>query len=428
MVLGRDELPHGDDAAEPDDRHNWHGAVLGDVVCLVSGGTPSKKQEAYWNGAIPWVSAKDMRQFRLRDTVDHVTSEGLASGTRQVPAGTVLLLTRGMRLLKELPICVIERPMAFNQDIKAILPNAQIDPRFLPYLILGNEQRVRNLVDLAGHGTGRINSDELRALEVRWPPVHEQRVIVAVLMDVDALIGSLEALIEKKRAIKQAAMQQLLTGRTRLPGFDGEWDTRRIGELAEVDPENLSASTPPDFSFNYISIDDVDAGRLAGYTKESFQTAPSRARRVVRAGDVLMSTVRPALRGHLFFDGRLRNAVCSTGFAVLRAKRDWCEPHFLSAHLFGDVVDAQLQALLVGSNYPAINGTDVRGLRVTCPPTLEEQQAIASILSDMDAEITALERRLAKTRAVKQGMMQQLLTGAVRLPIPGGLEGESHDA
>ncbi|MXX78512.1 MAG: hypothetical protein F4Z33_05990 [Gemmatimonadales bacterium] len=243
----------------------------------------------------------------------------------------------------------------------------------------------------------------------------------------DALIGSLEALIAKKRAIKQAAMQQLLTGRTRLPGFSGEWETRRVGELAEVDPENLSASTPPDFSFNYISIDGVDAGRLAGYTKESFRTAPSRARRVVRAGDVLMSTVRPALRGHLFFDGRLLNAVCSTGFAVLRAKRDRCEPHFLFAHLFGDIVDAQLQALLVGSNYPAINGTDVRGLRVTCPPTLEEQRAIASILADMDAEIAALERRLAKTRAVKQGMMQQLLTGSIRLPIPNAVAENGSD-
>ena len=273
-----------------------------------------------------------------------------------------------------------------------------------------------------------LPKDKFETVPLAIPMPAEQRAIAAVLMDVDALIGSLEALIAKKRAIKQAAMQQLLTGRTRLPGFEGDWGTRRIGELAHVDPENLSASTPPDFSFNYISIDDVDAGRLAGYTKESFQTAPSRARRLVRAGDVLMSTVRPALRGHLLFDGQLRKAVCSTGFAVLRAKRDRCQPHFLFAHLFGDVVDAQLQALLVGSNYPAINGTDVRGLRITCPPTLGEQRAIANILADMDAEIETLERRRDKTRAVKQGMMQQLLTGAVRLPIPDGMERESHDA
>ncbi len=163
----------------------WKEAVLGDVVRLLSGGTPSKKREEYWNGAIPWVSARDMRQFRLRETTHHVTAEGVANGTRQVPVGTILLLTRGMRLLKELPVCVIERPMAFNQDIKALLPKARVDPSFLPYLVLGNKQRLLNLVDLAGHGTGRINTDELRALDVRLPPTSEQRAIAHVLGTLD---------------------------------------------------------------------------------------------------------------------------------------------------------------------------------------------------------------------------------------------------
>ena len=269
-----------------------------------------------------------------------------------------------------------------------------------------------------GDAVVHIRGDHLAEIEFPLPPLPEQRAISEVLSDVDKLIGSLEALIAKKRDIKQAAMQQLLTGRTRLSRFGGAWERRPMRELVDVDPENLPGSTQPDFSFNYISIDDVDAGRLVGYTNESFETAPSRARRVVRAGDVLMSTVRPALRGHLLYSRQVPNAVCSTGFAVLRAKLGQCEPQFLFAHLFGDVVNEQLERLLAGSNYPAINGSDVRQLRVTCPPTLGEQQAIAIVLSDMDAEITVLERRLGKTRAIKQGTMQQLLTGFTRLPIP----------
>jgi type I restriction enzyme S subunit len=142
-----------------------------------------------------------------------------------------------------------------------------------------------------------------------------------------------------------------------------------------------------------------------------------------------MSTVRPALQGHLLFFGQMPDAVCSTGFAVLRTKRNDGDPRFLFAHLFGDGVAAQVESLLAGSNYPAINSGDVGGLRVTCPPSLVEQRAIANVLSDMDDEIAALDRRLAKTRAIKQGMMQQLLTGSIRLPIPDdGLEVESHDA
>ena len=203
--------------------------------------------------------------------------------------------------------------------------------------------------------------------------------------------------------------------------FGAQWASRRIDVLAEVDPENLPNSTDPEFVFNYISLDHVDAGRLLNYSRESFATAPSRARRVLRTDDVLMSTVRPALQGHLLFSDQVPNAVCSTGFAVLRTNRQLCDPRFLFAHLFGDVVGAQVQKLLAGSNYPAINSGDVGKLRVTCPPTVAEQHAIAVVLSDMDALIGSLEALVTKKRAIKRAAMQQLLTGRKRLP---GFEGK----
>jgi len=246
----------------------------------------------------------------------------------------------------------------------------------------------------------------------------EQRAIAGALSDVDGLIGALEKLIAKKRAIKQAAMQQLLTGKTRLPGFGGEWDTQQIDALATIDPENLSSTTDPNLAFNYISLEDVDAGRLLGSSGQTFKSSPSRARRVLRHDDVLMATVRPNLMAHLHFRSQVPSAVCSTGFAVLRARSGLAAPGFLFAHLFGDVVNEQIEKTLAGSNYPAINSRDVRMIKVPCPPTVEEQHAIATSLSDMDAEIEALEQRRDKTRAIKQGMMQQLLTGRIRLVKP----------
>ena len=163
----------------------WESVRLGDVTEFLSGGTPSKSQPAFWNGSIPWVSAKDMKRFRLHDTADHVSAAGLANGTRTAPAGSVLLLTRGMTLLNEVPVCVTERPMAFNQDVKALRPKSGVEPSFLPYLVLGNKRRLLGLVDLAGHGTGRINTDELRSLNVRLPPPSEQRAIARVLVALD---------------------------------------------------------------------------------------------------------------------------------------------------------------------------------------------------------------------------------------------------
>ena len=173
-------------AREP--RHcnaDWREALLGDVTDFVSGGTPSKAQSRYWGGSIPWVSARDMKHFRLRDTTAHITPEGLANGTRQVPIGSVLLLTRGMTLLNDVPVCVTERPMAFNQDVKALRPKPGIAPAFLPYLVLGSKDRLLNLVDLAGHGTGRLNTDELKTFDILLPPCAEQRAIAHILGTLD---------------------------------------------------------------------------------------------------------------------------------------------------------------------------------------------------------------------------------------------------
>lgn len=159
----------------------WRRTALGEAAELLSGGTPSKGRPEYWGGTIPWVSAKDMKWFRLEDTEDHLTEAGAANAARIVPAGTVLVLARGMTLLNDVPICVVGKPMAFNQDVKALQPKPGVTPDYLPYLLLGTKDRLFSLVDLAGHGTGRLNSDELKALDVVLPPIEEQTAIAHIL-------------------------------------------------------------------------------------------------------------------------------------------------------------------------------------------------------------------------------------------------------
>ena len=265
-------------------------------------------------------------------------------------------------------------------------------------------------------GQPGINGTQYASLPVPLPPtLAEQEAIAKALSDADALIESLEQLLTKKRQIKKGAMQELLTGNMRLPGFSGAWTTRRIDEISDVDSENLPSTTKQDFKFNYISLEQVDSGRLLSHSEVEFRTAPSRARRVLRHGDVLMSTVRPNLKAHLLYFEQIPNAVCSTGFAVLRTKSNVSDPGFLFAHLFGHAVNEQIEENLAGSNYPAINSRDVRRLEIACPPNVEEQTAIATVLSDVDAEIAALESKLSKARLLKQGMMQELLTGRIRL-------------
>ncbi len=168
---------------------DWTAMTLGSVTHFTSGGTPSKQNAAYWSGCIPWLSAKDMKSFYIDDTEDHITQEGLENGSRLAPAGTVFLLARGMTLLNDVPICISRRPMAFNQDVKGLTVDERfLIPEFLPYLLLGNKARLLDLVDLAGHGTGRLNTDELKSLSMSVPPKAEQRVIANVLRSVDEKI------------------------------------------------------------------------------------------------------------------------------------------------------------------------------------------------------------------------------------------------
>ena len=195
-----------------------------------------------------------------------------------------------------------------------------------------------------------------------------------------------------------------------------DWEVLPLSELATVDPENLSSATDPNFLFNYISLEQVNYGRLLGASSEVFITAPSRARRIVRHDDILMSTVRPNLKAHLHFQSQVSNAICSTGFAVLRAKPEVSDPAYIFAHLFASPLNRQIDRILAGSNYPAVNSRDVGELKVPCPPTIAEQRAIAGALSDVDALLAAQEQLIAKKRDLKQAAMQQLLTGKTRLP------------
>ena len=298
-----------------------------------------------------------------------------------------------------------------SEHAVVVTPRAGYDIDYLTY-VLGEMHLNRYSESSAQPG---LSVSKLLKLPLAAPRSEaEQRSIAMALRNVDALLGELENLIAKRRGIKQAAMQELLTGKRRLPGFEGEWEVKRLGEIATIDPENLGGNTQPNYRFNYISLEDVDQGFLLGWSEQEFSSAPSRARRRLRCMDVLVSTVRPSLKSHLLFCKDSGEWVCSTGFAALRCNSDLVDQSYVYFHLFGDLINKQIEALLTGSNYPAINSRDVRGLEIPVP-SLPEQKAIARVLGSMEDEITLLTHQIEKASSLKQGMMQQLLTGKIRL-------------
>ena len=258
-----------------------------------------------------------------------------------------------------------------------------------------------------GATINQITNGSLNSFIVALPNAEEQRAIASRLQDVDELVADIERLIAKKQAIKQGMMQQLLTGRTRLPGFTEPWSIGVFDQLATPSreramPQSVAATTP------LVDLDQIESGsgRLIAASQAS-DAASLKA--VFRPDDVLFGKLRAYLRKFWYAD---IDGLCTTEIWVLRA-RTGTSGRFLRYLVETDeFIDVASGAY--GTHMPRSDWGMVRNLPVAIPPR-DEQAAIGSVLGDIDTEIGLLRQRIQKAQDLKQGMMQQLLTGRVRL-------------
>lgn len=274
--------------------------------------------------------------------------------------------------------------------------NSNLDPKFCGYSL--RAPAIRSQLIPMGQGAIRANigQQNLGRAIAAVPPLPEQRAIATALSDVDALLAKLDALIAKKRDLKVAAMQQLLTGQTRLPGFSGEWEVKRLGDVASATKGTQLHKSES----NGIGLFAHLNGGITPSGFTSFSNTPGQTIAISEGGN-------------------------SCGFVQFMNEPYWCGGHcysivptriekgFLYHALKGRQTD--IMGLRVGSGLPNVQKTALLNFSVSCPLDRSEQTAIATILSDMDTELAALEARRDKTQAIKQGMMQELLTGRIRL-------------
>lgn len=285
---------------------------------------------------------------------------------------------------------------------------------FLLYMLL-SPQFVRQYQAVMSQSTrNQVPITAQRKLIVTLPPTKaEQEAIAEALSDTDALIESLEQLIAKKRHIKQGAMQELLTGKKRLPGFSGKCSTKKLSDLAILSKAGLSPAATPEILFTHYSLPAFDTGavpivELGGLIgSNKFLVFPN---------TVLVSKLNPRIPRIWAPSNIPDNAVCSTEFLVL-VPHEGVDRNFLAALCGSPVVFYQMELHAIGTtgSHQRIHPSQALSIEVRVPDDKAEQNAIVTILSDMDAETAALENKLAKTRALKQGMMHNLLTGRIRL-------------
>jgi len=268
----------------------------------------------------------------------------------------------------------------------------EVTPAFLSHFLNGFQGQ-KNIFDAAASTTqAALSMRNLRMIFFARPSLAEQRAIADALSDADALIESLEQLIAKRRAVKQGAMQALLTGKRRLPGFQGEWETRPLSQVAPLQrgfdlPNSKLLKGPYPVVYSNGMLNYHNACRVKGPGVVTGRSGT--------IGTVIL--VEKDFWPH------------NTSLWVTSFRGN--HPNFIY-YLYSRI---GFEQFATGSGVPTLNRNDVHAFEVSIPTDKTEQTAIAIVLSDMDAEIDALEAKLAKARQVKQGMMQELLTGRVRL-------------
>ena len=264
------------------------------------------------------------------------------------------------------------------------------NPRFIYYLYT-----YVNLEKFAtGSGVPTLNRNDVHSFEVLVPSCSEQKSIAEALSDTDSLIQSIEKLIDKKKKIKQGTMQQLLTGKKRLPGFSGEWVVRRLGDIVSINKGQLITEK---------NAQDGTIPVIAGGKKPSYYHSFSN-----RQGKTITISASGANAGYVgFYTEPIFASDCST-----IGENDRYSIEFIYYQLL--MLQETIYYAQTGGAQPHIHPKDLKPLLVNYT-NLKEQKAIAQVLSDMDAEIEALEEKLEKYKTIKQGMMQKLLTGRIRL-------------
>lgn len=402
---------------------DWDVKILGDIGTFSKGSGVSRTESN--TGNIPCVRYGELYTHHndyIKMFNSFISSE-VAKNAKMIKCGDVLFAASGET--KE----DIGKSVAFvgnfeayaGGDIIILSTNAlSCDAKYIGYASNSIQVIKQKAAKAQGDAVVHITSDSIKNIKISIPPLPEQKAIAEALSDVDELIAALDKKIAKKRLIKQGAMQELLTGKKRLPGFEEEWVVKKLGDIGVL--LNGYAFKSETYNkagkYNIITIANVQNGKLTINDCNRILSIPSdiQEHQKLKKNDILISMTGNVGRACLVnaSDCLLNQRV---GLLVIRDTQN-CDKHFI----FTIINDGKFENAMIESGQGAaqanIGKKDIEGFTFLLPTNIKEQQAIATILSDMDKEIADLEAQRDKYRLVKYGMMQKLLTGEIRLKKP----------
>lgn len=386
---------------------DWECSKIGDITNAHAGGTPSTQNSSYWNGNIRWMNSGELNLKYVSEVENRITEVGLNnSSTKLIPKFCILVglagqgKTRGTVAINSIELCT-------NQSIAAIYPSKIYESKYL-YFYLDSQYLELRKISTGDGGRGGLNLRIIKNIRIPLPKLSEQKAISEVLSDTDELIQNLEKRISKKRNIKQGAMQKLLTPK------EG-WETKKLGEVARYrrgsfpQPYGLPQWYDKINGTPFVQVYDVGKNlKLKETTKQKISDLATDKSIFVKKGNIIL-TIQGSI-GRIAmtqYDAYVdRTLLIFTDYIVPMDKMFFL---YIVLEIFR--IEKQNAP---GGIIKTITKAELSKFKISYPK-LGEQNRIATILSDMDTEIERLEEKLDKYKDVKQGLMQQLLTGKIRL-------------
>lgn len=400
---------------------DWTFSTLGNKVKIYRGGSPRPIQEYITDleDGVNWIKIGDVKENDkyITSTKEKIIPEGV-SNSRKVSEGDFILsnsMSFGRPYILKVDGCIHDGWLTIQEY------ENYFDTDYL-YYMLSSELVYRQYINMAaGSSVKNLNKEKVAELLIAFPSKDEQKRIAEKLSDIDNLISTLEKQIAKKRDIKQGVMQELLSGKRRLKGFSKGWKSFNLMNSSKIKArigwQGLKKSEYLDsgYAFLVTGTDFVD-GRVKWDTCHFVESERYNQDEniQIKNGDILV-TKDGTLGKTAFVQGLTRPATLNSGVFVIRPLQNAYDPEFVYHILSSFVFKEFLDKLSAGSTIVHLYQKDMGKFEFLLPPTLDEQKAIATILTEMDEEIKKLEEKHEKYTAIKQGMMEQLLTGKIRL-------------
>ena len=398
---------------------NWCQKKLSDLGIWVGGGTPAKSNQEYWeNGTIYWISSQDVKETILSKTTYKITEKALQeSTTNLVPENTIIIVVRSGILQHTLPVAKTKKPMAINQDIKALILNDPTDIDYVINAIKSFDATILKEYTKKGTTVESLLFDAFSNFLIPYALENERAKIAAILVAQDKIIKLKEKLLAEKQRQKKYLMQQLLTGKKRLPGFDGEWKIQPLWKISNKQKKKNSG-----FQYSLVLSNSAVHGIVSQdqeFDKEIANEERIDGYYIVEPGAFVynprISVSAPC--GPININETGKTGIMSTLYTVFCISSTEVSTKFLKYYFQSSCWYRYIKGV---ANYGArhdrisISDGDFFNMPIALP-LKEEQIAIAEVLATADHEIDLLQKDIEQEKQKKKALMQLLLTGIVRV-------------